>query len=118
MMGTAGDRASYSATVTHTEQMTVLAIVGELDMATVGQFVTDVRGQMGRGRVLLDLSGLSFMDSAGMRALDGVLRDAERDGFDLVIGSEMQDAVRRLLDLTGILAGLPLVSVAGAEEAK
>jgi anti-sigma B factor antagonist len=118
MMGTAGDRLSYSATVTHAEQMTVLAIAGELDMATVGQFATDVREQMGRGRVLLDLSGLSFMDSAGMRALDGVLRDAEREGGTLMIGSEMQDAVKRLLDLTGILAGLPLVTAAGAQEAK
>jgi anti-sigma B factor antagonist len=96
--------------------LTLLAVSGELDIATADAFVTAVGGHLAADRpVTLDLSRLSFMDSCGVRALDAVLREADRRGRRLTIGTDLQPGVRQILELTGILAGLPLAELPAAE---
>lgn len=51
----------------------------------------------------VDLSGVSFMDSAGLALLLGLLRQATRAGGGLVVVSPSRP-VRLLLELTGVEA--------------
>lgn len=88
----------------------VVAVGGELDLATVEEFSAALRGALAEGPVTLDLRGLAFMDSSGIRALDEILRESGREGWSLAVHSELQPPVRQLLELTGMLDVLPFES--------
>ena len=90
------------------EGVTVVAVAGEIDIATAGDFSAAVREHLGSGPVLLDLRKLTFMDSSGVRALDALLGDVEREGWSFEIRSDMHANVRQVLRLTGLLDALPL----------
>ncbi len=86
-------------TVEATDDYTVCRPVGELDAFTVGQFRESMTG-LGGQRLLIDLSGVPFLDSAGLGALiGGVRRAREADGDVAVFGA--RPAVARLLHTTG-----------------
>jgi anti-sigma B factor antagonist len=76
---------------------------GELDLATVPQFDR----QLARieatkvSRVLIDLSGVSFMDSAGLRSIVRAHHFAESNNHRLVLRRGTRQ-VQRLFELTGI----------------
>ena len=74
-------------------------VSGELDMATVNDLLEGVRRSLlpGPGDLTLDLSGLSFMDSAGLLALLDLSRQLEGRGR-LVLLSPVR-SVARLLQL-------------------
>ena len=88
-----------------------VAAVGELDIATVDALeralleVEDSDAEL----IVLDLSGLSFIDSTGLRlVLD--LNDrcgGETDRLRVVAGAP---AVERLLDIVGLRDQLPLIT--------
>jgi anti-anti-sigma factor len=80
----------------------VLAVRGEVDISTSPMLEGAIREQLRSGSVLLDLSGLSFMDSSGVRVIDAVLRDAHNERRTLTIGSELPNNVRLVFDLTGL----------------
>ena len=90
------------------EGLTSLAVAGEMDIATADDFAATVREHLADGPVMLELRELRFMDSSGVRALDGLLRDSEREGWSLRIRSDLTENVRRVLSLTGMLDALPL----------
>ena len=74
--------------------------VGELDAFTVGHF-RDSLSELGGGeRVLIDLSGVPFLDSAGLGALFGGVRRAGEGGGDVAVYGA-RPAVARLLHTTG-----------------
>jgi anti-anti-sigma factor len=84
--------------------------VGELDIATVGMLEKAVLDVEDRAQaIVLDLSGLSFIDSTGLRL---VIELSERYGgatnrIQVVAGSP---AVERLLDIAGLRDRLPLIT--------
>ena len=78
-------------------------IEGEIDLATYEAFETKVDEHLAGGPVLLDLSGVSFMDSSGIRVLDTWLRN----GADLVVERELQPQVQQVLELVGLMDRLP-----------
>ena len=85
-----------------------VALEGELDLAGRRTLLDLVAAQPLEGRHLhLDLSGLSFMDSTGCRALLE-LRAAEdgRGGAPMVVTAARTGAVQRLLQLTGLAGAL------------
>jgi anti-anti-sigma factor len=92
---------------------TTVAVVGEVDLATAGVVADASRDALREGQVRLDLRDVTFMDSSGVRMLDALVRDCERQGWDLVVASEMRDSVIQILELTGMLDVLPL---SGEEE--
>lgn len=47
----------------------VLAVVGEVDLANAAAFDRAVGGAAEDGRVAVDLSGVTYLDSAGVRVL-------------------------------------------------
>ena len=81
---------------------TVVAVSGEVDVCTeapLQQALLRIMREHG-ARLLLDVSGVSFMDCAGLRALLTTRRRAElRGGFMRLIA--VSRAVRRIIELTG-----------------
>jgi anti-anti-sigma factor len=86
---------------------------GELDLAVAAEFRETLAEQLAAGPVLLDLRELWFMDSSGVAALDALLRTAAKQGRSLQLGATLQQPVRRVLEMTGMLETLV---IADAEE--
>ena len=99
----------FTCEVTPETDHVVIAPRGELDMATVGAVEQELRRQLDQGRraLLLDLAGLSFMDSTGLHLVARWSAEASRDGFDFEIGPG-PPAVQRVFELAGMTDELPL----------
>jgi anti-sigma B factor antagonist len=80
---------------------TVCRPVGELDAFTVSQF-RQVLGELASSapRLLIDLSGVPFVDSAGLGALIGGVRRVRELGGEVVVASP-RPTLTRLLRTTG-----------------
>lgn len=77
---------------------------GELDMATAGGLTELLAASGGEAPLVLDLSGVSFMDSSGLRAL---LEGARLpNGSGPVVIQDPSPQVRRVLEIT-IPDGVP-----------
>jgi anti-sigma B factor antagonist len=81
----------------------VVALAGSLDGATAPDFREHL-GQLvpGRGPVLLDLSRMSCLSSAGLRVLLVICRQAERNGDRLTLAGVPAE-VRAVMAATGFL---------------
>ena len=80
----------------------IVALSGEVDVCTEGPLQQVLLWIMsGRSaRIFLDVSGVSFMDCAGLRALLTTRRRAElRGGCMRLVATSA--AVRRIIELTG-----------------
>jgi anti-sigma B factor antagonist len=90
----------------------VVAAQGEIDAATSGQLRAQLRELLGAGfkRVVVDLRGVDFIDSSGLRAIlemHMACRGTQVD-FALIQGPQH---VRRLFEMTGTIAQLRFVDV-------
>ena len=74
--------------------------VGEVDLATAEQFRAAIAESAG-STVVVDLAGVSFMDSSGIVALETARRQIEAEGHRLEI-RDAQRAVRRVFEILGI----------------
>ena len=80
----------------------VVSVIGELDLATAPAFerrLLDVT-ESGTGEVIVDLTGCSFLDSTGLRALIAARECLERSdrSLALVLSSPI---VMRIFQITG-----------------
>jgi len=93
----------------HHGRQSVLRLLGELDLSNKDLLRGAISGVLEHGpRVLvLDLSGLSFMDCSGLRVLVGTHRHLAEDQRQLFIAGS-RPLVRRLIRLTGLDAYLRL----------
>src|SRR4051794_33684058 len=73
----------------------VLSLSGELDLVSEPILASALEHAESRPAVRIDLSGLAFMDSTGLRALLSAAREVT--GLELV--GPLQPPVRRLLEL-------------------
>ena len=79
--------------VDEADSFTVCRPVGELDAYTVGQF-RDVLGELAEKRnLLIDLSAVPFMDSAGLGALIGGIRPPREAGGDVAAARRRSDCL-------------------------
>jgi anti-sigma B factor antagonist len=85
---------------------------GELDIATVPvlEEAFDAALASGAARIVVDLGGITFIDSTGLRLLIK-MNDTCTDGR---LGIRSTAIVDRLLQVTGLLDQLPLVDDEGA----
>jgi anti-anti-sigma factor len=81
---------------------TVLALAGELDLATVPLLGEALDGLDGDGTIVLDLDELTFVDSCGLHAIFG-----SAEAHDLALARPRAN-VRRLLALTKAENVLPV----------
>ena len=94
---------------------TVCRPVGELDAFTVSQFRQSLAELASTPRLLIDLSGVPFVDSAGLGALIGGIRRVRELGGDVAVACP-RPTLTRLLRTTGFDR---IVTVAGTvDEAK
>lgn len=74
---------------------------GDLDAAAASRFRESVARLYGRRRVVFDLSGLVFIDSAGLGALVGAIRRI-REGDGQVVLCSSRAQISRLLRAVGL----------------
>ena len=79
---------------------TVCRPKGEIDAYTVGQFRESLGELANVERLVIDLSEVPFMDSAGLGALIGGIRKARDAGGQVVVGCD-RPTLTRLLHTTG-----------------
>lgn len=88
----------------------VVALTGELDADTASHFRSLIAEHLlaGPGNLVLDLSGLTFIDSAGLAAIVATDKGVRRAGTRLVLAAPGRN-VRNVLHLTGLDAVLTTV---------
>jgi anti-sigma B factor antagonist len=98
----------FTCQVSREDGQAVVSPRGELDMATVGAVEQELKElrRSGTDRILLDLRGLTFLDSSGLHLLVRWTSAASRDGFDLEL-EPGPPAVQRIFDLTATKDTLP-----------
>ena len=89
---------------------TVVVVTGELDLAVAPKLEACLGDlDLGPGDTLVvDLSGLEFLDSSGLRVLVVAHHRAEQEGFRFVL-VRGPDPVARIFELTGIDQQLEIV---------
>ncbi len=86
--------------VSSTDGYTLCRPVGELDAYTVGDFREVLSDVASAERLLIDLSNVPFMDSAGLGALIGGIRRTREAGGDVAVACG-RPTLTRLLHTTG-----------------
>lgn len=90
--------------------------IGELDAYTVATFRAALGELSSQPRVVIDLSEVPFMDSAGLGALIGGIRRARENGGDVAVACS-RPTLTRLLHTTGFDRIVPVTeTLAGAIE--
>lgn len=81
---------------------TIAVVSGEIDMATCERLRDAIEPHLGPGqRIVLDLSGVTFMDSACLSVLVQARGTLSADGGSLILRNPSH-AARRVLSLSGI----------------
>ena len=80
--------------------MSVSRPTGELDASTVAEFREHLAGFVGTDALIIDLSAVPFMDSAGLGALIGGIRRIRDAGGSVGVVCD-RPSVLRLLHTTG-----------------
>lgn len=89
----------------------ILALDGELDMATAEQLQHATDGLDGQAMVVLDLEQLQFIDSTGLRSVLSVLEHCRDHGQEFAVTRGSQQ-VQRLLGVTGVGKHLRIIDAA------
>jgi anti-sigma B factor antagonist len=81
-----------------------VSAVGEIDLASTPYLDTALDGLTSNDavrKIIVDLSGVTFLDSSGLHALFKRARGAEVDGYELEV-VRTPAHIRRLFTLTGL----------------
>jgi len=97
-------------TVEHSGDAATVAVIGEVDLDSSLALAETLAlaGARTAPVVSLDLTGVRYMDSTGLRAILEAKHDAERAGGNLTVIAA-SNIVRRLIEISGVaqLLGLP-----------
>ena len=97
---------TFRITSTTDGTRTLLTMFGYLDIATAQELHETIDGLEGDvGEIALDLAGVDFIDSSGLRALLEVERVATGAGHGFCIVRPSVNAVR-LMEMTGLIDAL------------
>lgn len=97
----------------------VLDVNGEVDLYTSPQLRDAIDREVGEGtsRVVVDLTGVTFMDSSGLGVLVGSLKRSRERGGELALVCT-EGSVLKVLTITGLDRVFPIhTSVADAVKA-
>ena len=119
------DLAPFAVEVQRRKHVTIVQPRGELELATaetlrstldaaIADTLSAALDGMEHGaRLVLDLRGLSFIDSAGLHLLVALDQRAQRDGFQLTLLAPAAPA-NRAIELCGLDQTLPFAAGADA----
>ena len=88
--------------VQQSDQISIVSIAGSIDAVTADQITgcIDERISSGEKHLLLDLSEVEFMSSAGLRVILSALKETRQQGGDLYLAGA-QGGVDRVLKMSG-----------------
>jgi anti-sigma B factor antagonist len=86
---------------------------GDLEIATAGRLHATLNGIESAEHLVLDLRGLSFIDSTGLHLLVTLHKRAQRDGFQLTLVAPAAP-VEKAIQLCGLDETLPFVEIVDA----
>jgi anti-anti-sigma factor len=88
---------------------------GELDVVAAPALIADLPSLLaGASAVVLDLSGVTFFDSSGVRLVDRMSRECGRAAAALRVVAPPGTPTRRVLELVGLIDDLVVDDVAAA----
>lgn len=95
----------------------LLRVHGELDVVAADPLTREASQLAdGAGPLVLDLSLVTFFDSAGVRFVDRLARECDRTGRAFRVVAPEGTRARRVLDVVGLSAGLAAEDVDAALE--
>jgi anti-sigma B factor antagonist len=90
--------------------LTVVSITGEHDLSTAPELRRRLRKLVGEGSaIVVDLSQATFVDSSILGVILDARRRADEDGSGFAVAqADGGEAVRRVLEITGLRERLPV----------
>jgi anti-sigma B factor antagonist len=84
-------------------------VEGELALASSSTLERAVEAELrANSHILLDLSQIEFIDSAGLRAMTALVRTAKASGRKLRLSTDLPAHARRLMEIVGLLPFVPI----------
>jgi anti-sigma B factor antagonist len=104
------DLTEFSISTSEEEQAVVIEARGELDLAVAPELEAALAGEepTGGSAVVLDLTGLTFMDSSGLRVILVAAERFEKSGKPWAVVLPDDSPVRRILALSETEQRLPI----------
>ena len=98
-----GEAVALTIDVVHEDAAATITARGELDLSVADQLRSAVSGEVAKGvtTLTIDLTGLSFMDSTGLRVLLEALDAMEKVQGSLVV-RVAAGPVERIIRVTGL----------------
>ena len=89
--------------VTERNGYAVLAVSGEVDVATVPRLREQLHGLVAQGsnKIVVNLDGVDFLDSTGLGVLVGALKRVRSNDGDLFLVCT-QPRIRKVFEVTGL----------------
>jgi anti-sigma B factor antagonist len=102
--------SGLSYKVTHSDDVSLVDLDGEIDLATGDDFATQLRSALTPGvrRLVVDMTKVSFLGSAGLAALMSLNREAAGQGTELHL--VCSPATKRTIELVGLSEQFTLVT--------
>lgn len=91
------------------DQVLVARLVGELDLATVGEAGPQVLAAAGNDSLVLDLAGLTFLDSAAVHLLFRLVKRFHDRGREVVFVVPAGSPASRVVEVIDLAAAAPVV---------
>ncbi len=88
--------------IKHEDSVTIVAVSGSVDALTAPDLARAIVDEIAEGHVYLviDLTGVEFMSSAGLRTLLGAVKESRSQGGDLRIAST-NPGIDKVLKMSG-----------------
>jgi anti-sigma B factor antagonist len=89
--------------VSELKRVTLLEVTGRIDSTNANELGEALNGSIeeGRNQIVLDLSGVEYMSSAGLREMVAALKRVRKGTGDLRLANP-SDRVREVLELAGL----------------
>ena len=91
-------------TVREMDQICIVSVCGSIDALTAEEVTDCMTESINKGakNIMLDLTEVDFMSSAGLRSILGALKNTRKVGGDLCVAGS-QPRVAKVLQLSGFL---------------
>lgn len=101
------------------DNVTIISVSGSIDALTATELTdfADAQIEAGHTKLVIDLSQVEFMSSAGLRSFLGTMKNCRKGGGDLLLAST-QPGVEKVLKMSGfteIIKMYPSLEDAAAE---
>ncbi len=84
------------------DDVTVVTVMHDLDASTSAETTAYLSAEIdaGHARLVIDMSGVEYLSSAGLRVIAGALRSARGSGGDVRL-AVAEGNIRRVVDMSG-----------------